>query len=286
MSETTYSSVANNSFSYILSLDEFRSSFPEEVRPSWVKITTITIISKFATTIDICKLRSRFEKVGHVTLKRADAKYPKGFTWRLNNNTTFYNQITLKCEDVSTKSVKLFSNGSVQIAGARDLFDCKRIISQLSWICKKFVNIEEPPKDFRVVMINSNFSLNSTLNLMSVAEHFSQASVFKTTFQPDRYSAVKIKFRPAEDMKEITCSIFSTGKIIITGAETLKEIAFGYNVIVSHINERMDLRVAPTQEKDLFDDYHGYKANDLISVLRQRGYKSWLLTTENRQINF
>jgi len=286
MSETTYSSVANNSFSYILSLDEFRSSFPEEVRPSWVKITTITIISKFATTIDICKLRSRLEKVGDVTLKRAGAHHSKGFTWRLNNTTAFYNQITLKCEDVSTKSVKLFSNGSVQIAGARDLFDCKRIISQLSWICKKFVNIEEPPKDFRVVMINSNFSLNSSLNLMSVAEHFSQASVFKTTFQPDRYSAVKVKFKPAEDMKEITCSIFSTGKIIITGAETLKEIAFGYNVIVSHINERMDLRVAPTQEKDLFDDYHGYKANDLISVLRQRGYKSWLLTTENRQINF
>jgi TATA-box binding protein (TBP) (component of TFIID and TFIIIB) len=286
MSETTYSSVANNSFSYILSLDEFRSSFPEEVRPSWVKITTITIISKFATTIDICKLRSRLEKVGDVTLKRAGAHHSKGFTWRLNNTTAFYNQITLKCEDVSTKSVKLFSNGSVQIAGARDLFDCKRIISQLSWICKKFVNIEEPPKDFRVVMINSNFSLNSSLNLMSVAEHFSQASVFKTTFQPDRYSAVKVKFKPAEDMKEITCSIFSTGKIIITGAETLKEIAFGYNVIVSHINERMDLRVAPTQEKDLFDDYHGYKVNDLISVLRQRGYKSWLLTTENRQINF
>jgi TATA-box binding protein (TBP) (component of TFIID and TFIIIB) len=251
-----------------------------------VKITTITIISKFATTIDICKLRSRLEKVGDVTLKRAGAHHSKGFTWRLNNTTAFYNQITLKCEDVSTKSVKLFSNGSVQIAGARDLFDCKRIISQLSWICKKFVNIEEPPKDFRVVMINSNFSLNSSLNLMSVAEHFSQASVFKTTFQPDRYSAVKVKFKPAEDMKEITCSIFSTGKIIITGAETLKEIAFGYNVIVSHINERMDLRVAPTQEKDLFDDYHGYKVNDLISVLRQRGYKSWLLTTENRQINF
>lgn len=286
MSDTSYSSVANNSFSYILSLDEFRSSFPEEVRPSWVKITTITIISKFATNIDICKLRSRLEHVGHVTLKLTDSKHAKGFTWRLNKTTTFYNQITLKCEDVSTKSVKLFSNGSVQIAGARDLFDCKRIISQLSWICKKFVNIEEPPKDFRVVMINSNFSLNSTLNLMSVAEHFSQASVFKTTFQPDRYSAVKVKFRPAEDMKEITCSIFSTGKIIITGAETLKEIAFGYNVIVSHINERMDLRVAPTQEKDLFDDYHGYKADDLISVLRQRGYKSWLLTTENRQINF
>ena len=286
MSETTYSSVANNSFSYILSLDEFRSSFPEELRPSWVKITTITIISKFPTTIDICKLRSRLEHVGQVTLKRADAKYSKGFTWRLNNTTAFYNQITLKCEDVSTKSVKLFSNGSVQIAGARDLFDCKRIISQLSWICKKFANIADPPKDFRVVMINSNFSLNSTLNLMSVAKHFSQASLFKTTFQPDRYSAVKIKFKPAEDMKEITCSIFSTGKIIITGAETLKEIAFGYNVIVSHINERMDLRVAPTQEKDLFDDYHGYKAGDLISVLRQRGYKSWLLTTENRQINF
>lgn len=285
---TSYTNIANNCFSYVLTLDEFRSSFPEELRPSWVNITTMTIITKFNTTIDTGKLRTAFEKFGELTLRRSDCAKSKGFTWRLSDKQkkAFYNQITLSYQDVSTKSVKLFSNGSIQIAGARDLFDCKRIINQVSWICAKILNIRETPTEFRVAMINSNFSLNSTLNLMSVAEHFSQASVFKTTFQPDRYSAVKIKFKPAEDMKQITCSIFSTGKIIITGAETLKEIAFGYNVIVAHINDRPDLRVHATDSKDVFDEYYGYKASNLIDVLRQRGYKSWILTTENRQINF
>ena len=74
-----------------------------------------------------------------------------------------------------------------------------------------------PEDTFRVVMINSNFSLNKNLNLLQTAQKFE--SVFKTSFEPDRYSAVKVKFRPSEDMKEITTSIFSTGKIIITGAE-------------------------------------------------------------------
>ena len=43
----TYRSLANNTFSYILTLDEFRNEIPIEYRPSWVKLTTITMISKF-----------------------------------------------------------------------------------------------------------------------------------------------------------------------------------------------------------------------------------------------
>src|SRR5210317_269457 len=283
-----YSSIANNSFSYLLTLDEMRNALPEEIRPSWVKITTITMVSSFNKDIDIKKLRSVFERIGSYKMRRMGTN-TEGFEWKLKP-TTFYNQVTLTYHDsYSTKSVKVFPNGSIQVAGCCDLFDCKRIITQLIYIFKMFLglDINVSTDAFRVVMINSNFSLNYNINLMKVADWFEEyQDIFKVSFEPDRYSAVKIKFKPAEDMKEITCSIFSTGKIIITGAETLKEIAFGYNVIVSHINERMDLRVAPTQEKDLFDDYHGYKVNDLISVLRQRGYKSWLLTTENRQINF
>ena len=100
------------------------------------------------------------------------------------------------------------------------------------------LKIEVPVDSFRVVMINSNFSLNYNINLMKVADWFEEYDdIFKVSFEPDRYSAVKIKFKPSEDMKEITTSIFSTGKIIITGAETLKEIAFAYNIINNHINE-------------------------------------------------
>jgi len=204
--------------------------------------------------------------------------------------TTFYNQVTLTYHDsYSTKSVKVFPNGSIQVAGCCDLFDCKRIITQLTYIFKTFLGMEMkvPVDSFRVVMINSNFSLNYKVNLMKVAQWFEEHNeIFKVSFEPDRYSAVKIKFKPAQDMKEITTSIFSTGKIIITGAETLKEIAFAYNIINQHINEQPSIRVGRTEDTDVFDVYLGHKCEPMVEHLRAKGFKSWLQTITNRQINF
>lgn len=284
-----YSSIANNTFSYILTIDEFRNKIEEALRPSWVKITTITMISSFSREIDIQKLRDVFEKNQILKIKKSNGNSDCAFEWKLKP-TTFYNQITLTYNDLySTKSIKVFPNGSIQVAGCSDLYDCKRIITQLSYIFKKYLSFEEdiPIETFRVVMINSNFSLNYNINLMKVAQHFEATnSLFKVSFEPDRYSAVKIKFKPADDMKEITCSIFSTGKIIITGAETLKEIAFAYNIINNHINENKEIRVSRTKETDLFDIFLGYKCKDFVEHLRGMGYSSWTRTITNRKINF
>ena len=234
---------------------------PDEYKPSWIKITTITVISKFEREIEIKKLRQLFEENGSIKLRRIGSDFD-GFEWKLKP-TTFYNQITLTYEDqYSVKSVKVFPNGSIQIAGASDLIDAKRIITQLEYLFKICLGLEKPtPLDsFRVVMINSNFSLNYNVNLMEVAQHFEKHSdIFKISFEPDRYSAVKIKFRPAEEMKEITTSIFSTGKVIITGAETLKEIVFAYNIINQHINQNEKIRVTETQDKDIFNIFLGHK---------------------------
>jgi TATA-box binding protein (TBP) (component of TFIID and TFIIIB) len=122
---------------------------------------------------------------------------------------------------------------------------------------------------------------------MLVARWFEAYSdIFKVSFEPDRYSAVKIKFKPSHEMKEITCSIFSTGKIIITGAETLKEIAFAYNIINHHINENEQIRVSRTNDTDIFDVYLGYKCEPFVKKLREKGFHSWMLTIKNNQINF
>lgn len=283
-----YSSIANSSFSYLLTLDEIRKELPEEIRPSWVKITTITMVSSFIQEINIKKLREVFERIGSYKMRRVGTT-TDGFEWKLKP-TTFYNQVTLTYHDsYSTKSVKVFPNGSIQVAGCCDLFDCKRIITQLIHIFKTFLGMEItlPVDSFRVVMINSNFSLNYNINLMKVADWFEEYNdIFKVSFEPDRYSAVKIKFKPAHDMKEITCSIFSTGKIIITGAETLKEIAFAYNIINQHINENPDIRVSSTEETDVFDIFLGYKCEPFIEKLREKGFQSWMRTITNRQINF
>ena len=281
-----FSSISNNTFSYILTVDEFRNKIPERIRPSWIKLTTITMVSSFSKPVDVAKIRKAFEK-SDVILHKNDIN-AKGIVWKLKP-TSFYNQITLTYEDVySTKSVKIFPNGSIQVAGCNDVVNCKHIIRSLSHILKLFdPELEALDKSFRVVMINSNFSLNYNINLMKTASHFEKYSdLFKVSFEPDRYSAVKIKFKPSEDMKEITTSIFSTGKIIITGAETLKEIAFAYNIINQHINDEGSIRVSKTETEDMFNIFSGYDVYESVKKIKSLGFSSWMNTIENRQINF
>lgn len=108
-----YSKIANNSFSYLLTINEFRNQIPAEIRPSWIKITTITMVSSFVQAIDINKLRKIFNEIGSFKMRRDNSKMD-GFEWKLKP-TTFYNQVTLTYHDTySTKSVKVFPNGSVQ----------------------------------------------------------------------------------------------------------------------------------------------------------------------------
>lgn len=100
-----YSKIANNSFSYLLTINEFRNQIPAEIRPSWIKITTITMVSSFVQAIDINKLRKIFNEIGSFKMRRDNSKMD-GFEWKLKP-TTFYNQVTLTYHDTySTKSVR------------------------------------------------------------------------------------------------------------------------------------------------------------------------------------
>ena len=261
-----YSAIANTTFSYILTLNKFREAIPKEQRPSWVKVTTITMVSRFVEEVDIQKVRAKM-----TALK-------------------FYNQITLGYTDAySNKSIKVFPNGSIQVAGCSDLFDCDRIIKQLSFILKILLDMEKsiPAESFKVVMINTNFSINYNINLFTLAEHFGSEKLFTVSFDPDRYSAVKIKFKPAQDMKQVTASVFSTGKIIVTGAETLKEIAYSYNIINQHIlSKASSIKVGRVETIDTFDTILGYKFTDLVPALEKKGFKPWGQVVKNHEINF
>jgi TATA-box binding protein (TBP) (component of TFIID and TFIIIB) len=286
MTTTAYSAIADKSFSYVLSLNEFRNAIPEDQRPSWIKITTITMVSKSTKQIDVKKFLETFLKLGSVKVKIKGSDQD-GFEWKLDK-AEFQNQISIGYKDsYSKKAVKIFSNGSVQVAGCADLFDCIRIINQLIFLfdelkCEKTFSVSS----FSVVMINTNFSLNYNVNLIKIIEHFSRSGIFKVSFEPDRYSGVLIKFKPAADMKQVTVCIFSTGKIIITGAETLKEVVFAYNIINTHINSNPELKVSKTDETDVFETFMGYKFVDWIPVLQKKGFKPWIFTRVNERINF
>ncbi len=282
-----YSSLANTTFSYLLTIEEIRNKFEEDIRPSWIKLSTITVISSFIQDIDIPKVRNEFKRLGFISLRMQGSK-GSGFQWKMKE-TTFYNQVTLVYTDCySCKSLKLFPNGSIQIAGCSDLFDCKRIINQIAFILKKILNIEReiPTNSFKIVMINTNFSLNYNINLLLTANVFKKNKCKNVSFDPDRYSAVKIKFRPALEMKEVTVSIFSTGKIIITGAETLKEIAFAFNFVNEVMNSEPSIRVSKKDEHEMFDIFMGYKMDDWLKFLKSNNFSSWFYTIKNPEINF
>ena len=283
-----FSPIANTTFSYLLTVDKFRDSLPDEHKPTWVKVTTITMVSKFLDTIDIPKLKNRLSELGTIKIRNSECE-SGGFEWKVKP-TTFYNQITLGYTDIySTKSIKVFPNGSVQVAGCSDLFDCNRVIKQLSFLLKNVLNIKKeiPVNSFRVVMINSNFSLNYNINLVALYNHFLSEKIFDVTFDPDRYSAVKIKFKPASDMKQVTVSIFSTGKIIITGAETLKEIAYSYNIINRHILTNAEkIKVSKSTVPETFGIFLGYKIPEFVQELKKLGFLPWDSLNSNNQINF
>ena len=258
-------------FQYIRNLNAIRSRLIQDTarpEPSWVRITTITMCSKFLQEIDLKKFRENFAKMGgSITVRRRGSRF-RGFEWKMKD-TAFYNQVTIGYEDAySRKSIKLFPNGSIQVAGCSDLFDCRRILKQLAFILKVVLELDEipPTQDASVKMINTNFSLNSSVNLHKVIQKFSSPS-FKVTFDPDRYSAVKVKFCPKPDQKQVTASIFSTGKIIVTGAQTLDEIAGAYETINKVITT--DALVKPVAEPELFNNIMGASFEEWSRVLNK-----------------
>ena len=126
-------------FQYIRNLNAIRSRLVADTsrpEPSWVRITTITMCSKFLQEIDLKKFRENFAKMGgSITVRRRGSRF-RGFEWKMKD-TAFYNQVTIGYQDVySRKSIKLFPNGSIQVAGCSDLFDCRRILKQLAFILK------------------------------------------------------------------------------------------------------------------------------------------------------
>ena len=253
---------------YIVTLDDVRKKYHPSP-PSWIRITTITMLCKFICDVDIEKIRAAFAD-GPIRIRRKGA-LTNGFEWSLKT-TAFYNQVTVGYEDqYSNKSIKMFPNGSVQVAGCSDLRDCRRIMKQLAFLVQRILEREEPLKmeNFRVVMINTNFSMNSSVNLMKVIDVLSADPSFVVSFNPERYSAVKVKFHPASNTKQVTASVFSTGKIIVTGAETLREIALAYEVL----NEKLQKTKIEATKEDTFDVIKGSKFDDIVSKLKQEGVK-------------
>lgn len=273
--------VSENTFSYLVTLNEIKDNAPSGDVTSFPKLITITMVANTGRAMDLPRVRESFPSDG---LRVRFDKSPDANVWHLKQ-TQFYNQVTLFYTDKSsTKSIKIFSNGSIQVAGCTDLFDCHRVIRQVVVVINHTLGIDVNIQEFRICMINANFQFNKDVNLRNCARHLSDQPGMNVNLSRDRYAAVKVKFKPADDMKQMTASIFSTGKAILSGAETLKEIALGYNRLVHLMNHPDVLEDAKPVE--MLNSFQGFPITEWARVLKDRGTLSWQHTQENRRIIF
>lgn len=181
---------------------------------------------------------------------------------------SFFNQITLLIKPHDTirpQNIKLFKNSSMSMTGGKQHYDGLCAVVVLLNEIKKYPAIfksDESRKnitydDFRITLINSDFSINYTIDRMLLYELLVKEYNMFVVYSPDIYSGVKIyffwnenkkyqdgicdcgnkcynkknKYKVVGDCKKITIAVFQSGNIIITGANDIKQTKDAYKHI-------------------------------------------------------
>jgi TATA-box binding protein (TBP) (component of TFIID and TFIIIB) len=261
---------------FLLDVSRVRKSFPKELRPSWLKITTITMVANIGKPFNLEAMR---EAIGDGIDMSLGPGASRTFNWTLTP-TKFMNQITVGyTDDRSKKSIKLFPNGAVQVAGCSDLIDCSRIRDQLNVLIKEFNPEGVFIKEFEIVMINTNFTMSHRLDLFNKV--ITEFSDYPLNFRPEEYSGVIIKVPstiPGD--KPVTVSIFASGAVIVTGAQRLGEIASAYRKVATRL-QKCILPDKPNEKKKF--TMFGHPITQLVKAY-QKKYEPTLNVDEIRDV--
>lgn len=214
-----------------------------EVLLESLRISTITLCFNLNTDIDTEKLGEKYES---------------------KNNGKFYNSLIFnwhtKYQRKTVVSVKIFPNGKVQIAGLANIKACAYIMRKVFNKCKDYYESHDTAKisGVKIAMINSDFKVKETLDLINCCDLLSQYSIqsngnfLSIVYQPIKYPAINTKIicdKYLEDYNEhlykysfkkkytngISVMIFRSGSIIITGANDINDYLFTYKYLLELI---------------------------------------------------
>jgi TATA-box binding protein (TBP) (component of TFIID and TFIIIB) len=220
--------------------DEIQS-MPQE--PSPVKITTMTYICDIKQKVDTVEFVKHFKSPAFpvITLKQNQD----------NGKRTFFNQVTISFVDSTTKAVKIFSNGKLQMCGITSMIESSRtallVCKLMNTIGSDVVTTEAKPENLYIAMINSSCQCKkSGLNISilgNIIEKLENPQI-TSNFDPDRYPALKIRYN-----KQVSIAIFASGNMIlatcsedkkIKTTKRLKHITEAYKNIMIMIAENWD----------------------------------------------
>lgn len=192
-------------------------------------ISTMTICCSFNSTINL-------------------DEYIKVYCEEINGKN-FYNCINtytgIKYQSKNRVSIKIFSNGNIQLAGVLNVMAATYAIRK---IYRRLCNLnafatESYISNVRICMINSDFKINKNIKQGNFCEFLNKKKVENVkmfTFNPSKYPGINIKFTNPYNENVITCAVFRPGSIIITGGNDILSYKFVLNKIINLLENNND----------------------------------------------
>jgi len=213
-----------------------------------LNVSTITLICNLnVDRICMKTFCEHFVEPG-IEIKRCKPNKEYELTKRGKLKKSFFNQVTLNYRDISKKSIKVFSNGKLQLTGLTSCLECNQVSKIVNGWLKKYLNDESIViTDMYMGMINSNFSVMTNLDLIRLNTLLNVHDKVRSTYNPESYPAINMKYIDSEKDISVSVFIFGTGNIVITGGKRLGHMREAYRFIHDTISSNRE-RVCKTNE--------------------------------------
>ncbi|AXN90941.1 putative TATA-box binding protein [Namao virus] len=219
---------------------------------STMSITCMIIPS--GNKLDLLSIESQFSLDDFFIMIKSDSV----FMWdkreqilkKMIKKKSFHNQLTLvyKYSDKIFINLKVFTNGSVQVTGCKNILHFTESLQNLINKIYPYVLRELKISQEKINLINCTYHVKFNINRKKFYKLFSkmpiclpaclnhQATVLTKSevtcrYSPEIHAALNIKYKHSDFKKHVTVFIFQTGNIIIAGGNSIQQIILTKNII-------------------------------------------------------
>lgn len=257
MNTEKYSSNLSDFSNAFMALMKTSHSFTEKGFSS-LNISTMTVVCQTNSSfIDMEKFVTNFDD--HIDfdaeLKKKHRYDTPVVTKRGKVKKNFFNQATLTFKDITTKSIKIFTNGKLQMTGITSLIEGQRVAHKVCVLIGKCTETLLFPVSVDIAMINSDFCIRKNVNLVRLMTKITGDVMF--SYDPDTYPGLKMKYN------NVSIFVFSTGSVVITGSKSIHDLHNAFKYITNLVNVNAESCTwGETKEKKRKMKYeHGYPKN-------------------------
>ena len=246
-----------------LTLNEESQKLKEKHNIGSLGISTMTFIVKLSTEVNISNLNMQFKSTSFplCCLKKTKQHHEYETTKRGKHKLSFYNQVTINFVENTKKSIKIFSNGRLQMTGItsyNDAIATTDVIIKVIELSGASYKDDAHALSYDPVLVNSNFSFLCSLNILKLKNILKTNKDFKVEYKPDVYPGLKIKYKESSSI-----FLFTTGNVVITGIKSIPFVLTTFSAIVDIVCFHLSaIKIVQTESK-----------KDKKEILYKNGYK-------------